>query len=124
MGYYVYMLKSIGKKSITYVGYTNNLKKRLDLHNSGKGAKGIQGGGARNPALGINGMGAAVNKKFWKKPRPDAPSKRRPGCPVCYHLGLPNAHLCPGLSSCKQMSILRQKSGNLCVADTYISDYT
>ena len=43
MGYYVYMLKSIGKKSITYVGYTNNLKKRLDLHNSGKGAKFTRG---------------------------------------------------------------------------------
>ena len=43
MGYYVYMLKSIGKKPITYVGYTNNLKKRLDLHNSGKGAKFTRG---------------------------------------------------------------------------------
>ena len=43
MGYYVYMLKSIEKKPITYVGYTNNLKKRLDLHNSGKGAKFTRG---------------------------------------------------------------------------------
>ena len=43
MGYYVYMLKSIEKKSITYVGYTNNLKKRLNLHNSGKGAKFTRG---------------------------------------------------------------------------------
>ncbi len=44
MGYYVYMLKSIkNKKEITYVGYTNNLKKRLDLHNAGKGAKFTRG---------------------------------------------------------------------------------
>ena len=27
----------------SYVGYTNNLKKRLDLHNSGKGAKFTRG---------------------------------------------------------------------------------
>ena len=27
------------KKIITYVGWTNNLKKRLQIHNSGKGAK-------------------------------------------------------------------------------------
>ena len=39
MSYYVYMLKSGVKKTITYVGYTNNLKKRIILHNSGKGAK-------------------------------------------------------------------------------------
>ena len=37
------MLKSKGIKSITYVGYTNNLKKRIDLHNSGKGAKFTRG---------------------------------------------------------------------------------
>ena len=43
MRYYVYMLKSKGIKPITYVGYTNNLKKRLDLHNSGKGAKFTRG---------------------------------------------------------------------------------
>ena len=43
MGYYVHMLKSIEKKPITYVGYTKNLKKRLDLHNSGKGAKFTRG---------------------------------------------------------------------------------
>ena len=44
MNYYVYVLKS-DKKSrvITYVGYTNNLKKRLILHNSGKGAKFTRG---------------------------------------------------------------------------------
>ena len=43
MRYYVYMLKSKGIKPITYVGYTNNLKKRLDLHNCGKGAKFTRG---------------------------------------------------------------------------------
>ena len=41
--YYVYMLKSKGIKSVTYVGYTNNLKKRIKLHNSGKGAKFTRG---------------------------------------------------------------------------------
>tara|TARA_B100000941_G_C28403904_1_gene499642 strand:+ start:677 stop:940 length:264 start_codon:yes stop_codon:yes gene_type:complete len=43
MSYYVYMLKSKGKKSITYVGYTNNLDKRIKLHNQGKGAKFTKG---------------------------------------------------------------------------------
>ena len=33
------MLKSKSTKPITYVGYTNDLKKRIVLHNSGKGAK-------------------------------------------------------------------------------------
>ena len=43
MSYYVYMLKLISKKSITYVGYTKDLSKRLSLHNSGKGAKFTRG---------------------------------------------------------------------------------
>jgi len=43
MSYFVYMLKSSGKKTITYVGYTKNLKKRILLHNSGKGAKFTRG---------------------------------------------------------------------------------
>ena len=43
MSYYVYMLKLIGKKSITYVGYTKDIKKRIGLHNSGKGAKFTRG---------------------------------------------------------------------------------
>ena len=43
MSYYVYMLKLISKKSITYVGYTKDIKKRIDLHNSGKGAKFTRG---------------------------------------------------------------------------------
>ena len=44
MVYYVYLLGSVGKsKLITYVGYTNNLKKRLNMHNIGKGAKFTRG---------------------------------------------------------------------------------
>ena len=44
MGYFVYVISSNRKsKLITYVGYTNNLKKRLNLHNKGKGAKFTRG---------------------------------------------------------------------------------
>ena len=44
MSYFVYFIGSINKnKPITYVGYTNNLKKRINLHNSGKGAKFTRG---------------------------------------------------------------------------------
>ena len=43
MSFFVYMLKSISKKPVTYVGYTNNLQKRIALHNSGKGAKFTKG---------------------------------------------------------------------------------
>jgi len=43
MSFYVYMLKSKGIRKITYVGYTNNLKKRINLHNTGKGAKFTRG---------------------------------------------------------------------------------
>ena len=41
--YYVYMLKSKSVKPVTYVGYTNNLKKRINLNNSSKGAKFTRG---------------------------------------------------------------------------------
>ena len=37
------MLKSQGGKSVTYVGYTKNIKERMHLHNSGKGAKFTRG---------------------------------------------------------------------------------
>ncbi len=37
------MLKSLEKKSVTYVGYTKNLTNRIRLHNSGKGAKFTRG---------------------------------------------------------------------------------
>ena len=44
MRHYVYLLLSIVKnKTISYVGYTNNIEKRLKLHNSGKGAKFTRG---------------------------------------------------------------------------------
>ena len=43
MNYHVYMLISLSKKPVTYVGYTNNLKKRFSLHNAGKGAKFTRG---------------------------------------------------------------------------------
>ena len=43
MYFYVYMLISEGNKPISYVGYTNNLKNRIRLHNSGKGAKFTRG---------------------------------------------------------------------------------
>ena len=44
MGYFVYVIISdTNSKFVTYVGYTNNLKKRLNLHNKGKGAKFTRG---------------------------------------------------------------------------------
>ena len=44
MTYYVYMLKNIDRlKSKTYVGFTNNLDNRLNLHNNNKGAKSTKG---------------------------------------------------------------------------------
>ncbi len=43
MSFYVYMLKSISKKPVTYVGYTKNITNRIKLHNTGKGAKFTRG---------------------------------------------------------------------------------
>ena len=44
MFFSVYLLISIkDKKKITYVGYTKNLKKRILLHNTSKGAKFTKG---------------------------------------------------------------------------------
>ena len=43
MSFYVYMLKSLNPKKGTYVGYTIDLKKRITLHNRGKGAKFTRG---------------------------------------------------------------------------------
>ena len=37
------MLISKSSKPVSYIGYTNNLKKRIKLHNSGKGAKFTRG---------------------------------------------------------------------------------
>ncbi len=43
--FYVYLIvsKNIDNKLTSYVGYTNNLKKRLHLHNNSKGAKFTRG---------------------------------------------------------------------------------
>lgn len=44
MKFYIYLIISENKsKFISYVGYTNNLKKRLYAHNSSKGAKFTRG---------------------------------------------------------------------------------
>ena len=44
MTYYVYMLKTLsGFKKKTYIGYTVNLKTRLNKHNTSKGAKATKG---------------------------------------------------------------------------------
>ena len=43
MNYFVYMLKSLGKDPVTYVGHTKDLKKRISLHNNNNGAKFTRG---------------------------------------------------------------------------------
>ena len=44
MTYFVYLLgNNKNKKFTTYVGYTNNLKRRINLHNASKGAKFTRG---------------------------------------------------------------------------------
>ncbi len=44
MYFYVYMILSkINGKSVSYVGYTKDLKKRVLLHNNSKGAKFTRG---------------------------------------------------------------------------------
>ena len=44
MVYYVYFIKTLdGYPTKTYVGYTNNLNKRLEKHNSNLGAKSTKG---------------------------------------------------------------------------------
>ena len=44
MVYYVYFIKTLDDYPIkTYVGYTNNLNKRLEKHNSNLGAKSTRG---------------------------------------------------------------------------------
>ena len=45
MSFYVYLIVSKNKnnKLISYVGYTKDLEKRIDLHNSSKGAKFTKG---------------------------------------------------------------------------------
>ena len=44
MHYFVYIIATkVKNKTISYVGYTSNLTKRLDDHNTGKGAKFTRG---------------------------------------------------------------------------------
>ena len=44
MSYFVYLIVTKAKnKTISYVGYTSDIKKRLINHNSGKGAKFTRG---------------------------------------------------------------------------------
>ena len=44
MTYFVYLIGNYSKNKVTtYVGYTNNLKKRINLHNKAKGAKFTRG---------------------------------------------------------------------------------
>ncbi len=45
MNFYVYLIcsKKSNKSLISYVGYTNNVEKRLMAHNSSKGAKFTRG---------------------------------------------------------------------------------
>ena len=45
MYFYVYLIctKNNNNSLTSYVGYTNNIKKRIELHNSSKGAKFTKG---------------------------------------------------------------------------------
>ena len=44
MSFFVYLITSkVKNRTISYVGYTNNLKKRINLHNTSKGAKFTRG---------------------------------------------------------------------------------
>ena len=43
MPFYVYIIGTKEPKKRTYVGWTNNIKKRLELHNTSKGAKFTRG---------------------------------------------------------------------------------
>ena len=44
MTYFVYFITSkVKNRTISYVGYTNNIKKRINLHNKSKGAKFTRG---------------------------------------------------------------------------------
>jgi putative endonuclease len=45
MNFYVYLIcsKNNNNRLISYVGYTNNIKRRLEKHNSSKGAKFTRG---------------------------------------------------------------------------------
>ena len=59
MYFYVYLIctKTKNGKLISYVGYTNNLQKRLSLHNNSKGARFTRG----------RCWKLLYKKKFWLK---------------------------------------------------------
>ena len=44
MSFFVYIIKTVSSKiNKTYVGYTSNLKERINKHNNNKGAKSTKG---------------------------------------------------------------------------------
>ena len=68
MSFYVYMLKSVEKNPVTYVGYTKDLVKRIKLHNNNKGAKFTRG---RKWKLiykeKLNTKGKAISREYYIK---------------------------------------------------------
>ena len=69
MKYFVYLILSRNKqKTLSYVGYTNDLKKRLKKHNTSKGAKFTKG---RNWILayskGYNSKSKAMKEEYILK---------------------------------------------------------
>ena len=62
------MLISKDSKKVTYVGYTNDIKKRIKLHNDGRGAKFTKG---RNWKLiykeNFNTKGQAISREYYIK---------------------------------------------------------
>jgi len=66
--HFVYLLISDGKTKNTYVGYTNDISKRIVKHNQGKGAKYTRG---RNWTLAyfeiFNSKTSALKKEFILK---------------------------------------------------------
>ena len=66
--YFVYMLISNDNNKVTYVGYTNDIKKRIKLHNDGRGAKFTKG---RNWKLiykeNFNTKGQAISREYYIK---------------------------------------------------------
>ena len=62
------MLISNDSKKVTYVGYTNDIKKRIKLHNDGRGAKFTKG---RNWKLiykeNFNTKGQAISREYYIK---------------------------------------------------------
>ena len=62
------MLISKDSKKVTYVGYTNDIKKRIKLHNDGRGAKFTKG---RNWKLiykeNFSTKGQAISREYYIK---------------------------------------------------------